>query len=102
MKITAIETVRVEEHPNILWVRIETDEGHVGLGETFFLAQTVEEEVLLGLRFAVRPSARVLMGRLGLPLDRFGRRSPYRLSGGEQRRLSALRADRRHQQLRFR
>ena len=41
-----------------------------------------------GLRFAVRPSARVLMGRLGLPLDRFGRRSPYRLSGGEQRRLS--------------
>jgi energy-coupling factor transporter ATP-binding protein EcfA2 len=56
--------------------------------ERQFLAQTVEEEVLLGLRFAVRPSARVLMGRLGLPLERFGRRSPYRLSGGEQRRLS--------------
>jgi energy-coupling factor transport system ATP-binding protein len=56
--------------------------------ERQFLAQTVEEEVLLGLRFAVRPSARVLMGRLGLPLDRFARRSPYRLSGGEQRRLS--------------
>ncbi len=56
--------------------------------ERQFLGQTVEEEVLLGLRFAVRPSARVLMGRLGLPLDRFGRRSPYRLSGGEQRRLS--------------
>jgi energy-coupling factor transport system ATP-binding protein len=56
--------------------------------ERQFLAQTVEEEVLLGLRFAVRPSARVLMARLGLPLERFGRRSPYRLSGGEQRRLS--------------
>jgi energy-coupling factor transport system ATP-binding protein len=56
--------------------------------ERQFLTQTVEEEILLGLRFAVRPSARVLMGRLGLPLDRFGRRSPYRLSGGEQRRLS--------------
>ena len=56
--------------------------------ERQFLAQTVEEEVLLGLRFAVRPSARVLMSRLGLPLDRFGKRSPYRLSGGEQRRLS--------------
>jgi energy-coupling factor transport system ATP-binding protein len=28
------------------------------------------------------------MARLGLPLDRFGARSPYRLSGGEQRRLS--------------
>jgi energy-coupling factor transport system ATP-binding protein len=28
------------------------------------------------------------MDRLGLPLERFGDRSPYRLSGGEQRRLS--------------
>ena len=28
------------------------------------------------------------MARLGLPLDAFGERSPYRLSGGEQRRLS--------------
>jgi len=56
--------------------------------ERQFLAQTVEEEILLGLPVAVRPSARTLMVRLGLPLDRFGRRSPYRLSGGEQRRLS--------------
>ena len=28
------------------------------------------------------------MERLGLPLDEFGARSPYRLSGGEARRLS--------------
>jgi energy-coupling factor transport system ATP-binding protein len=56
--------------------------------ERQFLAQTVEEEVMLGLRFVERASARVLMGRLGLPLDRYGRQSPYRLSGGEQRRLS--------------
>ena len=28
------------------------------------------------------------MTRLGLPLERFADRSPYRLSGGEQRRLS--------------
>jgi energy-coupling factor transporter ATP-binding protein EcfA2 len=56
--------------------------------ERQFLAQTVEEEILLGLPGAIRPSARVLMARLGLPLERFGRRSPYRLSGGEKRRLS--------------
>ncbi len=56
--------------------------------ERQFLGQTVEEEVLLGLRFVERPAARILIGRMGLPLDRFGRRSPYRLSGGEQRRLS--------------
>ncbi len=56
--------------------------------ERQFLAQTVEEEVLLGLRFVERPAARILMGRIGLPLDQFGKRNPYRLSGGEQRRLS--------------
>jgi energy-coupling factor transport system ATP-binding protein len=56
--------------------------------ERQFLATTVEEEILLGLRFVQRASARLHMGRLGLPLERFGRRSPYRLSGGEQRRLS--------------
>jgi len=35
MKVTAIETVHVAEFANVLWVRIETDEGLVGLGETF-------------------------------------------------------------------
>jgi len=34
MKITAVETVQVEEFSNFLWLRIETDEGLVGLGET--------------------------------------------------------------------
>ncbi len=56
--------------------------------ERQFLAQRVDEEVRLGL--TPEEDARVddLMARLGLPLDRFGERSPYRLSGGEQRRLS--------------
>ena len=45
MKITALETVRVQDFPNILWVRIHTDEGLVGLGETFFMAQTVESYI---------------------------------------------------------
>ncbi|WP_226781577.1 mandelate racemase/muconate lactonizing enzyme family protein [Oceaniglobus trochenteri] len=35
MKITAIETIRNEEWSNFLWVRVETDAGLVGLGETF-------------------------------------------------------------------
>lgn len=42
MKITGIETVRIEERPNLLWVRVHTDEGLTGLGETFFMAETVE------------------------------------------------------------
>lgn len=45
MKISGIETVRVEEHPNCLWVLIHTDTGVTGLGETFFGAQAVEAYV---------------------------------------------------------
>jgi len=56
--------------------------------ESQFLATTVEDEVMLGLRPDERASAGELMDRLGLPLARFGDRSPYRLSGGEARRLS--------------
>ncbi len=42
MKITQLETLRLGEFPNILWVRLHTDEGLVGLGETFMGAQAVE------------------------------------------------------------
>lgn len=42
MKITAIETIRIEERPNLLWVQVHTDEGLIGLGETFFMSKTVE------------------------------------------------------------
>jgi energy-coupling factor transport system ATP-binding protein len=56
--------------------------------ERQFLAERVGEEVALGLTPAEAPRAGDLMERLGLPLGQFGDRSPYRLSGGEQRRLS--------------
>jgi L-alanine-DL-glutamate epimerase-like enolase superfamily enzyme len=36
MKVTALETIRSAEHPNLLWVQVVTDEGLVGLGETFY------------------------------------------------------------------
>jgi L-alanine-DL-glutamate epimerase-like enolase superfamily enzyme len=42
VKITQVETIRTTELPNILWVRLHTDEGLVGLGETFFVVETVE------------------------------------------------------------
>lgn len=42
MKITQLETIRLGEFPNILWVRLHTDEGLVGLGETFMGAAAVE------------------------------------------------------------
>ena len=36
MKITEIKTLRLEEHSNICYVQIMTDEGITGLGEPFF------------------------------------------------------------------
>lgn len=42
MKITAVETVRLGEFPNLVWIRLRTDEGMTGLGETFMGAAAVE------------------------------------------------------------
>lgn len=56
--------------------------------EQQFLAQRVADEVTRGLQSDELAAAAGLMERLGLPLGTFGDRSPYRLSGGEQRRLS--------------
>lgn len=42
MKIERLETVRLGEFPNLCWVRLHTDEGLVGLGETFMGAAAVE------------------------------------------------------------
>jgi len=45
MKVTAIETILVDEFPNLSWVQVHTDEGLVGLGETFFGALAVEAHI---------------------------------------------------------
>jgi galactonate dehydratase len=87
MKITAIESVRIEESPNLLWILVHTDEGLTGLGETFFLAQTVEAYV----HEALAPR---VIGRNPLAIDRLARDLvPYvgfRSSGAEVRGNSAF------------
>lgn len=45
MKITRLETVRIAERQNLLWILVHTDEGITGLGETFFGAETVESYI---------------------------------------------------------
>ena len=45
MKITRIETLRLDEFPSLLHLLVHTDEGLVGLGETFFFADAVEAHV---------------------------------------------------------
>jgi energy-coupling factor transport system ATP-binding protein len=58
--------------------------------ELGFLAESVREEVELGLDREQIRFARALCEHLRLPLESFAERSPYRLSGGEQRRLSLV------------
>jgi galactonate dehydratase len=36
MKLTSLRTLRLAEFPHLLWLELTTDEGLVGLGETFF------------------------------------------------------------------
>ena len=56
--------------------------------ERQFLSERVGDEIALGLTPTEAARSGDLMERLGLPLGQFAGRSPYRLSGGEQRRLS--------------
>jgi L-alanine-DL-glutamate epimerase-like enolase superfamily enzyme len=42
MKIVKIETLRLPEHPNLIWVQVHSSEGLVGLGESYHVAGAVE------------------------------------------------------------
>jgi galactonate dehydratase len=62
MKIVALETLRAAEFANILWVRVHTDAGLVGLGETFYGPEAVAAHVHETL-------ARRLLGRDPLRIE---------------------------------
>ena len=61
MKITAIETICAREFGNVLWVRIHTDSGLIGLGETFYGAGAVAAHIhdTLSLRLLGRDPLRI-------------------------------------------
>jgi galactonate dehydratase len=87
VNVTKLETIRLDEFPNLIWVHVHTDEGLVGLGETFFGAQAVEAY----LHETVAP---YLIGKDPLQIDRHARALygylGYRSSGVELRGNSAL------------
>jgi galactonate dehydratase len=87
MKIAAVETIRVKEFENLLWLRVHTDEGLTGLGETFLLPSTVEAYIHEHLA----PRA---LGRDPLAIDRLARDLTgylgFRSTGAETRGNSAL------------
>lgn len=63
MKITELETLVLDEFPNLVYVRIHTDEGLIGLGETFFGARAVAAWVH-------ETAAPYLLGKNPLQIDR--------------------------------
>ncbi len=87
MQITAIETLRVDQFANLLWVRVHTDEGIHGLGETFFMPQTVES-------YVHEVAAPKLLGRDPLAIDRIAKDLTgylgFRATGAEMRGNSAI------------
>ena len=87
MKVTKVETLWLDEFPNVLWVLVHTDEGLVGLGETFFGAQAVESYI----HESVAP---YLIGKDPLQIDRHARSLygylGYRSTGVEMRGNSAI------------
>jgi galactonate dehydratase len=87
MKITAVETLRLGEHANLLWVRVHTDEGLVGLGETWFGAAAVEADIHERI-------AALVLGEDPSRIEHLNRRMrPYVGfcgTGAEMRALSAL------------
>jgi L-alanine-DL-glutamate epimerase-like enolase superfamily enzyme len=87
MKITNFETIRIAEFPQLLWLRVHTDEGITGLGETFFDAGAVETYI----HDAVAPQ---LIGRDALAIDAIARDLVtyvgFRSTGVEARAASAV------------
>jgi len=87
LKITRLETVRIAEFPQLLWVHVYTDQGLVGLCETFFSASAVEAY----LHDDVAPA---LIGRDPLAIDAIARDLVgyvgFRSTGVEVRAASAV------------
>lgn len=89
MKITQIETIQAPEHRHIIWVRLHTDEGPIGLGETYLYVEPVKAliEQVFGPGF--------LLGKDPLQIEAhwramFNRSSYAGWAGAEMRAMSAI------------
>ncbi len=89
MRITALETLRSPAYANLLWLRVETDAGLVGLGEAFRNAEATEAYIHETL-------APELLGRDPRPVaahrERIGRVIANRFMGTPSRSIE-LRGD---------
>ncbi len=87
MQIAAVETLRLEAYPNLVWVIVEDADGLRGTGETFFGAEAVEAVV----HETIAPK---LIGRDGFDRDALRRALlptvGFQAPGAEVRAASAV------------
>jgi galactonate dehydratase len=88
MKITRLETIWIDEQPNTMWLRIHTDEGLLGLGETFYVPRAVS--AVIHDVFAT-----LLIGRSPFDIERlwhnmFSTVNFFGYGGSETRAISAV------------
>jgi len=87
VKVVAVETLRIDKRPNLLWVRLRTDEGVSGLGESWFGSAAVEADLherIAPLLLGEDPGRIEALGRTLRPyVGAFG-------SGAEMRACSAI------------
>ncbi len=87
MKITRIDTITSSRYPNLFWVHLHTDTGHIGLGET----QTGPETVSSYVHETVAP---YLLGKDPRAIEAHYRalsaKTIHRSMGAETRGVSAI------------
>ena len=88
MRIVAVETIRLDEHPFVLLVRIHTDEGLIGLGDTSRFPEATSA-------FIHSVAAPMLLGQDPLAIERrwqelYAAFPVAGLQGGEIRAISAI------------
>ena len=87
LKITAIETLRLQEFANVIWVKVHCNEGIYGLGENFLLPGPVETHIH-------ETMAPYLIGKDPLQIDlhwkKLNEYVGFRSSGAEIRALSSI------------
>ena len=88
MKITRLETIWFDEQPNTIWVRIHTDDGLIGLGETYYVPRAVSAVIH-------DVFANLLLGRSAFDIENhwnnmFSTVNFFGFSGTEMRAISAV------------
>jgi galactonate dehydratase len=88
MKITRLETIWFDDQPNTIWLRIYTDDGLIGLGETFYVPRAISAMIH-------DVFASLLLGRNPLDIENhwnnmMGTVNFFGFGGSEMRAISAV------------